>query len=237
MRAITYSVIKYDPVGVLRVCQVEAKKRIERVNEAITKVKGRLGVINGTIQKFQDQQRQYSMEAQHLQSKGGDDVRIRSAAMKVGRLDDSISRLTKVRDEINVTFENLKHGRDTLVVMDENIGFEIDLGEQEYIIANVAHEAWGALRSAFAGAADFDDLRTMTLTYMAEDYNEKMGRIDSYMEDSQKVIDHVDMQNDIYAEKGLKMLENLNQKKLSFDVQPKQIAAPKQTVSAGMFTR
>ncbi len=221
MRALTYSIIRYDPVGVLRETQRMAKARIQRVSDAIDKVKGKMRILRETTEGFRRDQKKLKDEALWMQQHGKSQLEINSHAMKIGRLEESIGRLAAAWQQIKGVADKLDHAYETLSVMDSNIDFEIDIQEKEYAAANAAHEAWSALRSAFAGNTEMDQMRTATLAWMADDYNNKMGLIDSFVNDSEKYIATADMQNDIYAEKGLKLLEKLNSQTFDLDVAPK----------------
>ncbi|POR55075.1 hypothetical protein B0G62_102686 [Paraburkholderia eburnea] len=221
MRALTYSIIRYDPVGVLRETQKMAKARIQRVSDAIDKVKGKMRILRETTEGFRRDQQKLKEETLWMQQHGKSQLEINSHAMKIGRLEESIGRLSTAYQQINGVADKLDHAFETLTVMNSNIDFEIDLQEKEYAAANAAHEAWSALRSAFAGNTGMDQMRVATLTYMADDYNNKMGQIDSFVNDSEKYIAAADMQNDMYAEKGLKLLEKLNSQTFDLDISPR----------------
>lgn len=210
MRALTYSIIRYDPVGVLRETQKAAKARIQRVSDAITKVKGKMRILQETTDGFRRDQTKLKEEAvwmMWMKQHGKSQLEINSHAMKIGRLEESIARLGTAYQQIRGIADKLDHAFDALTVMDSNIDFEIDVQEKEYAAANAAHEAWSALRSTFAGNTGMDQLRVTALTY--NDYSYKMGVIDSFVNDSEKYIAAADMQNDIYAEKGMTLLEKL----------------------------
>ena len=110
------------------------------------------------------------------------------------------------------------------MIIDGDIDFEISIQEREYKAVSAAHAAWKNVRAALKGTDEIDSLRNDTLAWMAEDYGNKLGAIESWMDDSKKFIDDVDLQQLMYAEDGLKVLEGLNS--VNLDVVQSKSAAP-----------
>jgi hypothetical protein len=210
MRAVTYSIIKYDPVGILREIQKKAKERIELVAQNRNAVNGQVKQIDQTVQSLASDEKDLIKRLELQRKQGADELEIRSNLSKLGKVRAALERMNKALTQVNGFYTQLNRAHKALTIIDGDIDFEINIQEREYKAVNAAHTAWKAVRAAFKGSDEIDSLRADTLAYMAEDYGNKLGAIESFMDDSKAFIDGVDLQQMMYAEDGLKVLESLN---------------------------
>jgi len=215
MRALTYSIIKYDPIGILREIQKKAKERIKLVDESRATVKGQVRTIQQTVEGFKNDEEKLKREITFMQKNGKPPADIQNSFTKLGKLNEAEIRLTKSYTQTQGFYEQLTRAYNALVTIDGNIDFEIDIQEREYKAVNASNAAWRAVKAAFSGNDELDALRNDTMTFLADDYGNKLGEIESFMEDSKKFIDGVDLSNSMYADDGMKMLENLNARDLN----------------------
>lgn len=236
MRALTYSIIKYDPIGILREIQKKAKERLKLVDDNRATVRGQVTTIKNTIDSFDRDEQQLKRMIETQQRKGAEQQEIAGNAMKLGRVHDAKLRLQKSYDQTNGFYNQLTRAYNALVTVDENIDFEIGIMEREYKAVTASHTAWKAVKAAFKGG-ELDDLRNDTLQFLAEDYSMKLGQIETFMDDSQKFINGVDLQNSMYTDEGMKLLEDLNSRDLNIvqKVQTTQSITATQTVSIPSF--
>jgi hypothetical protein len=227
MRALTYSIISYDPVGVLREISKKAWERFQHIDECRIKVNGQVKQLEETIRGFYKDQKSLTTEATTWQSRGDMD-KARSAASKLGRLNEAIARLESAAKRTQGFYTQLTRAQKAAEQIRENVDFEIGLVEREYKATTAAHTAWKMVREAFKGGSELDALEQDALAFLAEDYGNKLGEIDSFMEDSMKYIDNVDMQNAGFAEDGFKMLDTLNARQLNIVEAKVSLPAPQQ---------
>jgi hypothetical protein len=219
MRALTYSIIKYDPFGVLRELQAQAKERIRKVQACREQVKSQLRIIGEAIKGFASDMTDVRGRIRYLEGQGAQQSKIDNETSKLGQLDGAVKELTASQTLITDWYAKLKHAQEALETIDSNIDFKINLEERKYKAVAATNTAWRLVRDAFKGQTEEDQLRTQTLDFIAEDYGTKLGEIDVFMEESEKFIDAVDMQNAINTEKGRSMLENLNRHELPSAIQ------------------
>jgi hypothetical protein len=214
MRALTYSIIKYDPIGVLRETQVQAKKRIKLVMDSIVKVREQVKINENTLTEFQRDEQRIRSEVEWMKNNGKSEAEIRNHASKLGRIAGAETRITKSYTLTKGFLDQLVRAKDALVTIDSDIDFEIDITEREYKSTNATSAAWRAMRSALTGGDDIDQLRNDTFAYLAEDYGAKLGQIESFMDDSQRFLESADMKNSMYEDEGMRLLEDLNSRDL-----------------------
>jgi hypothetical protein len=221
MRAMTYSIIKYDPIGILREIQKKAKDRLRLVDESRRTVNGQVSQINSTVTSFKNDETQLVRMIERQRKDSAPPNEVQNNLTKLGKLTEAEKRLTKSLVQTQGFYTQLTRAYKALETIDGNIDFEIGIMEREYKAVNASHAAWKAVKAAFNGSDELDMLRNDTLAFLAEDYGNKLGAIESFMDDSKKFIDGVDLQNAMYADDGMKALENLNAVDLNI-VQSKQ---------------
>lgn len=219
MRALTYMIISYDPIGVLRETQKKAKERIKTVQENRDTVKGQVSIIQQTLEGFQNDEKRLLAEIAYMQRNNKPQEDINNNAQLLGKTRQAETRMQKSLDMTSKFDAQLLKALKALKTIDSNIDFEINLREREYKAVNASNTAWKAVRNAFNGNDEIDQLRNDTFAWLAEDYGNKLGQIDSFMEDSQKFIDGADMNNALNQEEGFRILEDLNSRKLDGIVQ------------------
>lgn len=225
MRALTYSIISYDPIGVLRELGKQAWQRIEDIDKSRKTVAGQVQQVQNALDESLRDQSKLRSEVNYWQDPERAHVpdakqKANIAASKFGRLNDSIARLTKARDRTQMFYDKLTQAHSTVTYIRENIDFEINVVEREYKATNAAHGAWVAVRQALKGTGDMDELQNETLAFLAEDYGQKLGEIGSFMDDAQPFIDNVDLQKAMHAEEGMRQIDELNMREFGI-VEPR----------------
>jgi hypothetical protein len=233
MRALTYSVIKYDPAGVLRETQKLARMRLREADEYRTKARGQVELIRNTMDGYKREADTYLQEAQYLQSHHGSQSEIESRAMKLQELNAAYKELQLLYTVTQSWYEKMTHASETLETIISNTDFKINLETTKYNVASSTHNAWRMFKSAFSGSEDIEGLQNDTFAYMAEDYGQKVGEIESFMLDSKKFIDSADLRKAVNTENGMKLLEELSRRNLGIveDEQPKLTTDAVSTVS------
>lgn len=211
MRALTYSIISYDPIGVLRELGKQAWARIEQIDKARTEVKGQVKQVSNAVDAALADQKKLMAEVNYWKDPEHLDLqKANIAASKFGRLKESIDRLTAARDRTQGFYDQLTRAHSTVTYIRENIDFEINIVEREWKATTAAHGAWVKVRAALKGTGEMDGLQNDTLAFLAEDYGQKLGEIDSFMTDAMPFIENVDMQKAMHAEDGMRMIDALN---------------------------
>lgn len=219
MRALTYSIISYDPIGVLREIQKKALERIKTVNDNRVKVNGQKSQIEQTILSFKNDIKTITNRVEARRARG-ELAEAQNDLSRLGRVGEAVTRLNTAFTRTEGFYKQLTRAQKALETIHENIDFEIGIVEREYKATTAANAAWRAVRDAFKGGSEFDELGQQTWAFLAEDYGNKLGEIDSFMEDSMKYIDNVDLTNEAHAQEGLRMLDSLNSRDLTNIVQP-----------------
>jgi hypothetical protein len=102
-----------------------------------------------------------------------------------------------------------------LVRFDAKTAWEIDHQEREYVAISETNTVLDIMMAVIKGTDENSQLRDKALSYVNTDYSQKLGRIESTMEDMSKFLEKADMKNSQYAEQGRKLLDDLNKRDIS----------------------
>jgi hypothetical protein len=91
------------------------------------------------------------------------------------------------------------------VILDMTNEVEAKRAEREMILAS--HSAMRSAQAILCGDPDRKELFDQAMEYVVNDYGQKIGEIESFIETSQTFVDGLDLQNGIYEQDALKRLQ------------------------------
>ena len=215
MQKLTYSIIEYDPFGVLREMQERARKKREEVNVHRQSVKAQSMTIRRELDAFTEEKEKVHSQIKWMRENGKSQEAINDEASKFGMLDQAINRMTRSYNVIEGFYVQLTRIYSELERFDQRVDWDIMMREREFKAITATNSAMQIMRAAIKGSDADSQMRDQTLNFLTDDYSGKLGRIESAMEDSAKFLEQADMQNAMYADKGMKLLEDLRGRELS----------------------
>ena len=94
----------------------------------------------------------------------------------------------------------------------EDLSDEVDVKIRERKMITKGYSVYKRAKKVIQGDPDAKELFDQTLEYMAEDYAQKLGEIENFMDISQGFIESVDIKNGVYEEEALQELEEWEKK-------------------------
>src|SRR5690606_37829910 len=89
----------------------------------------------------------------------------------------------------------------------EDIKDQVAVKEQERKAIHASHSAMKSAMNIIAGDKDQRYMFDTALEAIADDVSQKVGEMERFMDMSSSFMDSVDLQNGVFEEKGLEMLE------------------------------
>jgi uncharacterized protein (DUF3084 family) len=183
MEKLTYSIIEFDPFGVLREMQRRAQTRREEVDEQRKKVKGEAVTIRRELESFQNEQVEVQSNLNWMQRNGKSKEEIDDEASKLATLAESIKRMTNSYNVIDGFYTQMTRIYTELERFDKKVAWEINHREREYKAINATATAMQIMQAVIKGTDANSMLRDQTMQFLNVDYGQKLGRIESAMED------------------------------------------------------
>jgi hypothetical protein len=211
MRAITRIFVNIDPIGVL-------KGYIEHLEGSLGKMTKQMNQLRSQMHKLKEliitNQREIQTNlAQANQAKDAQkDAQMILKTRKAGRLTDSNMRLDELYKRMETLYRILTKMHETSYVMAEDLKDQIMVKETERNAIMASHSAMQSAMSILTGNPDKKAMFDMALEAIATDVSSKMGEMENFMQMSEKIMNGIDLQNGVFEEEGLKMLEDWEKK-------------------------
>lgn len=219
MKKLTSAFVEMNPIAIIKVYIQTLEKKREEMSEQINKMKGQIGILDRQIFKNSEEIDKQKELAKAAQSRGNN-MQVTLSAREVGRLDGSNSRLKpiKMRMEKMYTYMNKIYEASDYLIRD--MKSEMSTQEREYNTIKAAYSVMRSASSIMKGDPDKRQIFEQALEFVQDDMGHKVGEIDRFMEMSASIMNTIDLENDVFQEKGLKMLEEMDKQDFSFLLQP-----------------
>jgi hypothetical protein len=206
MRSITSIFVKLDPIAILKGYVNDLKENLRKMNRQI-------GMLRGQMHKLQELILNNRKEIQSnltlaSQAKETDKQAILILkSRKAGRLKESNMKLEDLYKKMEILYRVLGKMYENSEVMLEDITDQVEIKEQERIAIHASNSAMKSAMSIISGDKDKRMVFDMALEAIADDVGNKVGEMERFMDMSENFMKSVDLQNGIFEEEGLKMLE------------------------------
>ncbi len=206
MRKITGWFVQIDPIGILKNYIDELKGNLVKMNKQISSLKGQMYKLSEIIKNNQREIQSNLGMASKARETGKDSIMVLKAR-KAGRLQESNMKLEDLYKRMEVLYRVLSKMYENSEIMLEDLQDQVLVKEQEYKAIKASHSAIRSAMSVLSGSPDQRYMYDMALEAMAEDIGQKVGEMERFMDMSKNIMDSIDLQNGVFEEDGLRMLE------------------------------
>lgn len=206
MRWITGLFVQVDPIGILKSYVDDLEKNLGKMNKQINMLRGQMHKLKEVIFKNQKEIHSNLELASKAKEKNKEAMMILKSR-KAGRLRESNMRLEDLYKKMEVMYRVLVKMYENSEVLKEDIKDQVMVKEQERKAIHASHSAMSSAMSIISGNKDARATFDMALEAIADDVSEKVGEMERFMEMSANFMDSVDLQNGVFEEEGLRMLE------------------------------
>ncbi|MEM9822249.1 MAG: hypothetical protein AAF985_14295 [Bacteroidota bacterium] len=206
MRWITGLFVQLDPIGILKSYVDDLKGNLRKMNKQISKLRGQMHKMKELIKNNQRQIESNLNLASKARAKNKQKVMILKSR-KAGRLKESNMRLEDLYKKMEVLYRVLNKMYDNSEILMEDIKDQVEVKEQERKAIHASNSAMKSAMNIIAGDKDKRYMFDLALEAIADDVSQKVGEMERFMDMSSNFMDSVDLQNGVFEEEGLKMLE------------------------------
>ncbi|EZH73531.1 hypothetical protein ATO12_16470 [Aquimarina atlantica] len=206
MRWLTGIFIQIDPIGILKSYIDDLKDNLKKMNKQIAVLKGqmkRLQQIMYDNKKSINNNLKLASAAKEKDKKGIMILKSR----KAGRLKESNMKLDELYKKMEILYRVLVKMYENSEILLEDIEDQVMVKEQERKAVRAGHSAMKSAMNIIAGNNDKKEMFDRALEAIADDVSMKIGEMERFMEMSTSFMDSIDLQNGIFEEEGLELLE------------------------------
>jgi len=206
MRWFTGMFVQIDPIGILKSYIDDLKDSLGKMNTQISSLKGQMYKLGEMIKQNQRNIQNNLNMAGKARETGKESLMVLQAR-KAGRLQDSNVKLEDLYKRMEVLYRVLTKMYENSEIMLEDLSDQVVVKEQEYKAIKASHSAIRSAQAILSGNSDKKYMYDMALEAMAEDVGQKVGEMERFMDMSKNFMDGIDLQNGVFEEEGLAMLE------------------------------
>ena len=206
MRSVTSLFVQIDPIGILKSYVEDLKDNLRKMNKQISKLRGQMHKLQEIIHNNKKQIQSNLQLASKAKQNNKQSMMILKSR-KAGRLRESNMRLEDLYKKMEVLYRVLSKMYENSQVLMEDIKDQVEVKEQERKAIRASHSAMSSAMSVISGDPDKRAMFDAAMEAVTEDVSKKVGEMERFMEMSSSFMDSVDLQNGIFEEEGLKMLE------------------------------
>ncbi len=206
MRWITGLFVELDPIGILKNYVDELDGNLKKMNRQISQLRGQMHLLQETIYNNRKDIQANLELASKAKANSNQTVMILKSR-RAGRLKESNLKLEDLYRKMEVMYRVLTKMYENSKILKEDIKDQVQIKEQEQ---KAIHASYGAMKSAMSVISGDPDKRAMfdaAMEAVADDVANKVGEMERFMEVSSNFMNSVDLQNGVFEEEGLRMLE------------------------------
>ena len=129
------------------------------------------------------------------------------SSRKAARLKEVNAKYDKLHNRMQILYRILSKMYQNSEILIEDTADNVALKKQERKAIRGSHSAMKSAMSVISGDPDKRAMFDMAMERVADDVADKVGEMERFMEMSSGFMDSIDLQNGVFEEEGIKMLE------------------------------
>ncbi len=211
MRKITGLFVTIDPIGILKNYVDDLQDNLSKMSKQIGALRGQMRKIKTLMQENSKEIDQNMLVARKAKEKGNQSA-LTLAARKAARLKESNQKYGALHSKMTILHRVLTKMYANSEILLEDTKDQVKKKEQERKAIRASHGAMKSAMSIISGNTDQRAMFDQAMEHIADDVANKVGEMEQFMEMSSSFMDSVDLQNGVFEEQGLKMLEEYEKK-------------------------
>lgn len=211
MRWVTGVFVTIDPVGILKNYIDDLKDNLKKMSSQIGSLKGQMRKLK-TIVADNNKDIEKNMAIARKAKQMGDQKNMMLSSRKAARLKESNGKYSQLHSKMSILYKVLSKMYTNSEILLEDTVDQVKVKEQERKAIRASHSAMSSAMSIIKGDGDKRAMFDQAMEVIADDVSNKVGEMERFMEMSSDFMNSVDLQNGVFEEQGLKMLEEYEKK-------------------------
>lgn len=207
MRWITGLFVRIDPISVLKSYIEDLQDNLRNLSKQIGALRGQMRQLKGIMDGNTAEIRRNMTLAEQARQKN-DDKNLTLATRKAGRLQDANTKYEALFQKMDVLYRVLTRMYENSEIVLDDTRDQVKVKEQEFLAIQSSHSAIRSAKNVLSGDPDRKALFNQALETLADEVGARVGEMDRFMDTSKNLLASIDLQNGVFEEEGLKLLEN-----------------------------
>lgn len=211
MRSVTGVFVNIDPIGILKTYIESLENNLQDMRKQIGKLRGQIRHLKTLVETNQTEIKKQLKLAQLAKERDKKQQMILSSR-RAARLRESNQKYSALLTKMDVLSRVLNKMHDNSEVLLEDTRDQVELRIVERKAIRASHGAMSSAMSVINGNPDQRAMFDAAMEGIAADVANKVGEMERMMDLSNEFMSSVDLQNGVFADEGLRMLEEWEQK-------------------------
>lgn len=206
MRKMTGMVIEMDPIGILRGYVEDLRKKLQSMAASIENLDKQIRKLKDVIERNKSASNNLMALGNEAHKQGKKNFSTLQSR-KAGRLDKSNLTLQGLLNKMEGMRRIIQKMYETSDFMVQDMESEIDVKAREREAILATHSAFKSAKAIIAGDTDKKAVFDQAMEFLADDYSNRVGEVESFIQMSSSFIETVDLENGIYEQAALEKFE------------------------------
>lgn len=210
MRKITSIFVTIDPIGILKNYISDLEGNLKKMGKQIGNLKGQMRNLKNMVNN-NNQEIENNLAIARKAKQMSNEKQMVLSSRKAARLKETNQKYIALHSKLKVLYRVLTKMFSNSEILLEDTKDQVRVKEQERKAIRASHSAMKSAMSVIKGDPDKRAMFDQAMEGIANDVANKVGEMERFMELSSDFMNSIDLQNGIFEEKGLKMLEQYEQ--------------------------
>jgi predicted nucleic acid-binding Zn-ribbon protein len=206
MRKITGIFVTLDPIGILKNYISDLESNLRKMGKQIGNLKGQMRNLKTMVAK-NNEEIENNMAIARKAKQLDNEKQMVLSSRKAARLKETNGKYIALHSKLSVLYRVLTKMYSNSEILLEDTKDQVRVKEQERKAIRASHSAMKSAMSIIKGDPDKRAMFDQAMEGIADDVANKVGEMERFMELSSDFMNSIDLQNGIFEEKGLEMLE------------------------------
>ncbi len=220
MRSVTGMFVQIDPVGILKSYVEDLQDNLGKMSQQIGNLKGQIRKMS-TLMDENNKEISNSLKLASVAKQQNNESQVVLATRKAARLQETNEKYAALHGKMEILYRILDKMYKNSEILLEDTKDQVKLKEQERKAIRASHSAMKSAMSVISGDPDKRAMFDAAIENIADDVASKVGEMERFMEMSSNFMDSIDLQQGVFQEEGLKMLEEWEEKSTLMLLGPK----------------
>jgi hypothetical protein len=234
MRAVTSIFITIDPIGILKGYVVTLRKRLQDMLQQIEELRGNMRILQEKIAK-NEREIDQSMSMAKAARDAGKALVVQKNARSADRKQKSNMTYEDLYKKMEAMYRVLIKYSEAADYMIADITDEVEEATEKKKLIDKASRAMSSAKKILQGSGDDSLLYNETMEFLADDYGQKLGEIENFMDMSKATLEQIDIENMAAEDSVFQQLEAWENKRDSIVIgAERKKALPGASVNNGL---
>ncbi len=206
MRKITGIFVNIDPIGILNSYVDSLEDNLRKMSKQIGAIRGQMRKLS-TIMEQNNKEIDNNMKLAAMAKQKNNNKQLMLSSRKAARLKESNGKYKALHSKMEIMYRILTKMYSNSEILLEDTRDQVKMKEQERKAIRASHSAMQSAMSIISGDPDKRAMFDQAMEVVADDVANKVGEMERFMEMSANFMDSVDLQNGVFEEEGMQMLE------------------------------